>query len=172
MRVIHNASGISVGEGWNSTIGVGISPPYDLGNTDIRTSPSSAVNRQAIPVTTIAAGSIPGIKAYFLLSGGNVLVGLYADSGGSPGARLAVSNITPTPTAGVFTEIPFITPFAASASTTYWLAYVSDGTPNFVRDVAPITFRFHAIPGFTLPDPFGVSAPSVNGPSVFATVTP
>lgn len=172
VKIIHKTSGICVGSGWNSAIGSGGAAPYNIGNTDIRLSPSTAVNRQGIPVTTIAGGTISGIDLYVDSSGGQVLVGLYADSGGGPGARLAISLPTSVPTPNVWQTITFTSPFIASALTTYWICYVGNGIPIFRRAVAPILMRVFGSSGFSLPDPFGTSNANIHGPSIFATVTP
>lgn len=172
VKVIHEPSGVCVGEAWNQSIGFGGGGPYNLGNENVRANAFSANNAQTIPVTTASAGNIAGVSIYIDTSAGNILVGLYADSGGSPGARLATSVITATPAAGVFTLVNFTTPFAAAASTAYWIAFVGQSGAMFRREISPILARFSTVGGFSLPDPYGASAPGAQGPSVFVTVTP
>ncbi len=171
-KITHFLSGIQVGFGWASVIGPGGGSPFNVGNEDIRTSQSTFKNRRATQITAPANGDINSLSCYLHVNGGNILVGIYADAAGSPGARLGISVSTVATAAPGFQLIPLISSVAITSGTKYWLALVGNGTLKIGFDATPITYSDGPGSSFDLPDPFGSSTPSVNGMSLFGSATP
>ena len=88
-RIIHVSSGICVGTGWNSSIGIDDSNPFLLGYDTIGVLTASGPNRRGIPVTPISDGFINSITFYHNNVSGNAMVGVYDDDSFSPDSRLA-----------------------------------------------------------------------------------
>lgn len=170
-KITHDASGIQVGFGWDSAIGIAPTLPYNVGNNDIRALMKLVNTARATPVSTSLAGTITGINVHIKSGGGPMLVGIYADNAGVPGARLAISLSTQIIVGNDWQFIPFISSFAASANTTYWLAYVTNVIPRVSFDSNPIFWVKTTSIVFSLPDPWVVGVPETDGGSIFATVT-
>lgn len=71
------------------------------------------------------SATISGLRVLSTNSTGNVDVGVYADSAGAPGARLASSGTVACPAGNTLTTVTFTGSVALTAGTDYWFAFVS-----------------------------------------------
>jgi hypothetical protein len=146
-------------------------------NSDIALANRKRVNRY----TLTASGTVQKLSIYLQptsTTGSQVLEGLiYADSGGSPGSLIAVSNqltFSNTSAAGWY-DLTFGTPPHLAAGT-YWIGFMS-GATSYV-----IGFRWDSVSGsraynanvFTSgpSNPFGSVSTDGEQMSLYATYTP
>lgn len=98
--------------------------------------------------------TISGLRLCITTSQGNLDVGVYADSAGSPAAKIVSSGSTASPGTGLRT-IAF-TPTTLTAGVTYWLALSVTGTPPIVAatqvvDASVLADVVKTTAGFPLP---------------------
>lgn len=128
----------------------------NLGNTTVYTSSSTTANRRAQVVTFPEAGTILSITMYHNGGTGNVLFAVYADAGGSPGARLGVTPSTGINASAGWQTVSLITPVIVSSGQKVWLSWVFENNPG-IRYVAGTPARAESpqIWSGGMPDPFG-----------------
>lgn len=171
-KIIHVLSGINVGFGWNSSIGAGAPVPFNMGNEDVRSSTANFDKRRAMPVVAPQNGNINSLTFHSTSGVGNIIVGVYSDSGGTPNTRLAISAPTAMAGANQWQLIPLLSPLAISSGVTYWLAIVGEAGATFRYNVSPIPWKRSGSSVFDLPSSFGSILASTNGASFYATATP
>jgi len=106
--------------------------------------------------TAVASGDCSQIRVYSKANG-NVKAAVYADSTGSPGARLAKQDTGQAVTADQWNTITLESSCSITASTDYWLAFCMD-TDACVTGYSASTDRAYkadAYATFTFPDPAG-----------------
>ncbi len=108
---------------------------------------------RASNITTGYTGKIIKVGINVATPAGNIMTAIYADSGGSPGALLAYSNITAAVLG--WNDLTLNTPVNVTGGTTYWLAFNNDDDnvdtyrdPNGTHVYVTQTFG-------SFPDPFG-----------------
>ena len=104
--------------------------PKKVGNTDVFGSTTTAVDRRAQPVTMTEDGTITSISIYHQGGTGDILLGVYADSGGLPGSRLAVTASTPINVVAGWQTVDLLSPVDVSAGSVIWLAWVFESNPG------------------------------------------
>jgi hypothetical protein len=120
-----------------ATVDNSIPPPVSvlLGDQTVGDQQDSdtAGKAEAFRTTAAASGTISQVNLYLdaLSSATQVLVGIYADEAGHPGALVA-QGATSTPTAGAWNEIP-LSPVRVAAGTTYWIAILDPFGPGLLR---------------------------------------
>ncbi|HSX28912.1 MAG TPA: hypothetical protein VLF60_05695 [Candidatus Saccharimonadales bacterium] len=147
----------------------------NVGDTTVEGgSDSNANGTSALKVTTGASsGTVSLLSAYIKTidaTNSHVQMALYADSSGTPGARLAVSSVQ-TAVANSWNTFS-ISSVTVTASTTYWIAISEDGTTQFADGGATGSVAaYHAPGGYPAPDPFGQTGnQTTDKPSFYMTV--
>jgi parallel beta-helix repeat protein len=105
--------------------------PKLLGVQTVGGTAFSATTRMGMPVTFTENGTITAIVIYSsgqLVSGGNILLGVYDNTGstGLPGSKLAETNIQETQTFAGWLRINLKTPLAVTNGQTVWLCWVAE----------------------------------------------
>lgn len=148
----------------------------NVGNTDIYASTSTTAMRRACPFTMPENGTISSISIYHNAggAGADIVLGLYADDGGSPSkpaARLALTAETADDEALGWQTINLITPYAATSGTKYWLAYVFQDNPGIRYEAGGATADSATSWVTGMPTPFGGSSILVYSYSIYCTYT-
>ena len=113
----------------------------------------------------VASGNVETLTALVSASAYTSLqLAIYADSSGSPGARLGVTNTTSSTTAGN-KVLTLTVPVPVVSGTTYWLAWLPLGGSVFFDLVAGGSYKGHASET-AFQDPFG-SVTSTNASNRF-----
>jgi subtilisin family serine protease len=168
-----------------ATATVSSTPPPStgtFGKTTVGASSDTAVaNRKRVNRYSVSASVSVTKLTIYLQQGGSsgtqVLEGvIYADSGGSPGALIAVSNqvtFASTSAAGWY-DLPFSTPVSLAPGN-YWIGFMS-GSTSYV-----IGFRYDSVTGARLynantytsgpSNPFGSASTDNEQISLYATYT-
>jgi parallel beta-helix repeat protein len=100
------------------------SDTYSLGNTDVYNLVNAVSWRRAMPFTITEDGNIESISIYHNGGTGNLLLGVYADNSGSPGALLGVTPSTSVSGAEGWQTVTLSSPVSAISGQTVWLAWV------------------------------------------------
>jgi len=140
------------------------------GITEVYTLSSTTANRRAQTITFTETGTIQSISIYHNGGTGNVLLGVYADAGGVPGARLGVTPaITINSTAG-WQTVSLTNPVTVNSGQKVWLSWVFQNNPG-VRYVAgtPARAQSAALWSGGMPDPFGTSSLANYRYSIYCT---
>ncbi len=144
-----------------------------LGDTTVEASSDFNNNgTSALKVTSGASGgTVSSMSVYIKTVDGtnpHIQAAIYADSSGTPGARLGVSGIQ-TAVANSWNTLP-ITGVTLSASTNYWIALSEDGNTQFA-DGTGGTAAYHVTGGYPAPNPFAAdSANTTDKPSFYITL--
>jgi hypothetical protein len=123
---------------------------------------------EAWPFTASGSGNAGSLSLYLdgSSTAAGVLVGLYADSSGAPGALLATATIS-SPAAGGWNTANFASNSAITNGTSYWIAVLGTGSGSVViRDRSPggtCNARVNAAPNnwTSLHNPFGSLDPTL-----------
>ena len=147
--------------------------PKNLGNTDIYSGTSTTANRRAQTVTFPEAGAIQSLSIYHNGGTGQVLLGVYADASGAPGARLGVTPSTTINASSGWQRISLITPVSVTSGQKVWLAWVFQTNPG-IRYVAGTPARAESplVWAGGMPDPFGTSTFANYKYSLYCTYIP
>ena len=134
------------------------SPPITVGNTDVYAGTSTNSSRRASPVDITADGIIENVNIYHSGGGGSVLLALYEDNAGSPGARLGVTASTAVSASLGWQTIPLISPTNVSNGDTVWMAWVFSANPGIRYESGPaVNGNSSGLWGQGMPDPWGSS---------------
>ena len=130
-----------------------------LGNTTVYGSTSTTANRRAQTVTFPEAGTIQSISIYHNGGTGKVLLGVYADAGGAPGARLGVTSSTTINSTAGWQTVSLISPVRVTSGQKVWLSWVFENNPG-IRYVAGTPARAESPQVWAggMPDPFGTAS--------------
>ncbi len=131
-----------------------------VGNKTVFSGTTSLQIRRAVPYTMPEAGQLKSITIYHDAGSGQVLLGVYADSSGKPGTRIAVTSSTAVSSAAGWQTVALQSPVSVSSGQKIWLAWVfqnavviraTAGTPGRADSTAtwsggmPTTFGTSAI---------------------------
>jgi hypothetical protein len=143
-----------------------------VGNTDVYSLSSTTANRRALPVTFTEAGTIQSISIYHNGGTGHVLLGVYADASGAPGARLGVTASTVINSTGGWQTIPLTSAYSVASGQTVWLSWVFENNPG-IRYVAGTPARAESpnLWAGGMPDPFGAASFGNYKYSLYCTYT-
>jgi hypothetical protein len=134
--------------------------------------------KAASKFTLTEAGTVEKLTAYIgVIAGGpsDLQAGIYADSAGEPGARLAVTTIvSQAGTSGIWLDLPFASPLHLPPGD-YWLAIDSGTTPvawsvEYALGATAAASRYNS--GSGLSDPFGGATSYIGPVSIYATYAP
>jgi hypothetical protein len=144
-----------------------------VGNTTVFSGASTASNRRAVPYTMAAAGQLQSISIYHNGGSGQMILGVYADNSGRPGARLGVTNAVAVSKAQGWQTVALKSPVAAPAGQKIWLAWVFQNNVS-VRATAGAPGRASSNAGWSggMPGAFGSSTVANYIYSIYATYTP
>ena len=95
-----------------------------LGNTDIYELVSNLNYRRAIPVTFTEVGTIQSLSICHSGGNGNMLMGVYSNSSGTPGSRLGVTSSVAVNSSAGWQTVSLVNPVTVSAGQTVWLSWV------------------------------------------------
>jgi len=95
-----------------------------VGNTTVLPGTTSLQIRRAVPYTMPEAGQLRSISIYHEAGSGQVLLGVYTDSSGKPGARVGVTAATTVSNTAGWQTVPLQSPVSVSAGQKIWLAWV------------------------------------------------
>ena len=143
-----------------------------LGNTTVYGSTSTTANRRAQTVTFPEAGTIQSLTIYHNGGTGNVFLGVYADAGGAPGARLGVTLSTPVNATAGWQTISLSSPVGVASGQKVWLSWVFQTNPG-VRYIAGTPARAESPQVWAggMPDPFGTASFANYKYSLYCTYT-
>ncbi len=94
------------------------------GNTEVFSYISTAANRRAVPVFFSENGEIESVSIYHQGGTGNMLLGVYENSYGSPGALVGVTPVTGVDSMEGWQTITLKNTVPAVAGDTMWLSFV------------------------------------------------
>jgi len=125
--------------------------PTPLGGSGTYTAPALCVR----PVTVTTGGTLIDIGMIGITTGVDVVMGLYADSGGAPGALVAGSPEVPLLNGPVVVPVPS-TAISAGA---YWIAAEFSATASVEEDPSATVTAYCSSTAFVpiLPNPFPAS---------------
>jgi len=145
---------------------------HDIGYTTVYGMTLKTPYRRAMPVTMPEAGAIQSVSIYHEGSGdgSHLILAVYGDASGAPGALLSKTASTVIRTTEGWQTVDLLSPVSASAGQTVWLAWVFENCPG-VRDQAGSPGR--ADSGATwsggMPGAFGASTQANYQYSIYAT---
>jgi hypothetical protein len=145
----------------------------DFGNTTVYPNSSSATDRRAQPVTAPSAGNIQSITIYHNGGSGGIILGVYADNGGVPGARLGVTSEVTINSSQGWQTINLQSQVSVSTGQTVWLAWVTEsGAQTRADDGSP--GRAASGQGWSggMPTDFGSASTANYVYSIYATYAP
>ena len=143
-----------------------------LGNTEVYSLTSTTANRRAQTITFTEAGTIQSMSIYHNGGTGEVLLGVYADASGAPGARLGVTASTVINSAAGWQTIPLTSSYSVADGQKLWLSWVFENNPG-IRYIAGTPARAQSTalwPG-GMPDPFGSATFANYKYSLYCTYT-
>ncbi len=143
------------------------------GITEVYGLTSTTANRRAQTITFPESGSIQSISMYHNGGSGQVLLGVYADAAGVPGARLGVTLATTINSTAGWQTISLTSPVTVTSGQKVWLAWVYENNPG-IRYIAGTPARAQSAalwPG-GMPDPFGASSLANYRYSIYCTYIP
>ncbi|HSX07438.1 MAG TPA: hypothetical protein VLG11_00940 [Candidatus Saccharimonadales bacterium] len=145
-----------------------------LGDTTVEAGSDYNVNgTSALKITTGASGgAVSSVSVYLKTldaTNQHVQAAVYADSSGTPGARLGSSAIQ-TGTANSWNVFP-ISGVTLAASTNYWISLSEDGATQFADNGSGGTSAYRVTGGYPAPNPFAAdSANTADKPSIYVTL--
>jgi len=144
----------------------------DLGNTEVYGSTSTTANRRAQNVTFPEAGTIQSISIYHNGGSGQVILGVYADAGGSPGPRLGLTPSSAVSSSAGWQTIALSAPVGVTPGQKVWLSWVFQTNPG-IRYIAGTPARAESPQLWAggMPDPFGTSSFASYKYSLYCTYT-
>jgi len=149
------------------------SPVKTLGNTEVYGLTSTTANRRAQTIIFTEAGTIQSISIYHNGGTGQVLLGVYSDEAGVPGARLGITSATTISSAAGWQTLSLTSPVTVSSGQKVWLAWVFENNPG-IRYITGTPARAQSAKLWTggMPDPFGSSSLANYRYSVYCTYIP
>lgn len=178
----HNRATYLAEEGINAVQNIGAAAFANLptaattvGDTTIEAGSDNNPNgTSSTKVTTGATGgAVTSVSIYLKTidaTNQHVQAAIYADSAGTPGARLGISAVQ-TAVANSWNTFP-ITGVTATASTSYWLALSEDGATQFADNGTGSTSYYHtSAGGYPAPNPFAANiGPTTDKPSFYMSI--
>ena len=134
---------------------------------------STTANRRAQTITFTEAGTIQSISIYHNGGTGSVLLGVYADAGGVPGARLGVTSATIISSSAGWQTVSLESPVPVTADQKVWLSWVFQNNPG-IRYITGTPARAQSVALWAggMPDPFGSSSLANYRYSIYCTYIP
>jgi PKD repeat protein len=125
-----------------------------------------------MPFTMTEPGTIKSISIYHEGGTGSMLIGLYGDASGLPGAKLGGSSEVSVNASAGWQTINLENPAYIASGTSIWLAWIFETNPG-VRYESGTPGRADAGVGWSggMPDPFGSSSTSNYCYSIYANYT-
>jgi hypothetical protein len=146
-----------------------------VGNTEVFSSVSTSAYRRAMPFAMAEAGEIQSIAIYHNGSsdGSGLILGVYADESGLPGARLGVTSEATIYASEGWQTVNLNESVFVAAGQTIWLAWVFESNPG-IRYKSGIPGRAQAIEGWSggMPANFGTSGQSSTIYSIYCNYIP
>jgi hypothetical protein len=142
------------------------------GEDEIFTSVGSTGTRRGVYFTALEGGTVDSIAFYHAgTSGNNVIVGIYSDSSGKPGTRLAVSATTAVETAEGWQKVALSTPLVVSRDSKYWITWVFQNNSGlrYASESGASAISGSGTWASGMPDPFGSSTVQDIKFSVYCT---
>jgi hypothetical protein len=129
-----------------------------VGNTAVFSNISVSGNRRAVQYTMPEAGQLQCISIYHQGGTGQMILAVYADSAGKPGALLGRTNSTTINSTEGWQKVDLQSPVPVSSGQKIWLAWVFENNPGirYTTGTAPRAISNDTWSG-GMPDPFGVS---------------
>jgi len=143
-----------------------------VGNTSVLTGVATAMNRRAVPYTMPEAGQLQSLSIYHNAGSGQMLLGVYSDSSGLPGSRLAVTNAVNVNGSEGWQTVTLQSPVSVSAGQRVWLAWVLQNAVG-IRATAGTPGRAEASATWSggMPTAFGSATTGGYVYSIYATYT-
>lgn len=144
-----------------------------LGNTGaaVGSSTTHSTSRRGLYLVPAADGFIDSITTRHSTATGNILVAVYADSAGSPGAQLGISATEDATTTGQeWTTHALTSPVAITKGTPVWIYRVYSATTTQEYYGTFGTMFTLTATGFSLPDPAGAGSASATQYPIYANV--
>ena len=144
-----------------------------VGNTTVFSEVTLVPNRRAVPYTMSEAGQLESISIYHDGGSGRVLLAVYADGAGKPGARLGVTDSTVIHATEGWQTVDLPSPVSVSGGQTIWLAWVFENNPG-IRFTAGTPGRADSTATWSdgMPTTFGTCAVASYVYSIYATYSP
>lgn len=101
-----------------------------LGNTDVFETIVYGNKQRAVPATMTMDGYIESVSMYHESGDGNMLLAVYADEGGAPGAKLGTTASTQVSAATDWQVIDLISPVQTFSGQKVWLAWSYETIPG------------------------------------------
>ena len=141
-----------------------------VGETVVYSGVTTSGNRRAIPATCVK-GSIVSVSIYHNGGTGNLLLGVYSDSGGTPDTLLGVTASTPINAIEGWQELQLLVPVAVIESQPVWLAWVFETNPGIRYAVTAINrAQSSDLWAGGMPSSFGSATYASNTYSVFCNI--
>jgi len=143
------------------------------GFTEVYGLPSTTANRRAQTITFTESGIIQSISVYHNGGTGRVLLGVYSDADGVPGARLGITPATTINSTAGWQSVTLTSPVSVSSGQKIWLSWVFENNPGLrYESGTPARAQSTAIWSGGMPDPFGSSTLADYRYSIFCTYIP
>ncbi len=149
----------------------GVADEENIGYATVFQNVSTVSNRRAVPVVVEGTGALKSMSIYHQGGSGHVILAIYADEAGKPGARLGMTASTLINSTQGWQTIALQNDVAVASGRTIWLAWVFENDPglrwtegSMGRAISSATWSGG------MPDRFGTSQTEVNAVySVYAT---
>ncbi|HOF21838.1 MAG TPA: M12 family metallo-peptidase, partial [Bacteroidales bacterium] len=143
------------------------------GNTEVFDRVSTLNYRRAIPVIFSEAGTIYSLSVCHEGGRGNMLMAVYSNSSGTPGARLGVTSQTPVNSSAGWQTVSLENPVSVSAGQTVWLAWIFENSVGLrYANGAPARAQSPQSWSGGMPQNFGTASLDNYRYSVYCSYTP
>jgi len=141
-----------------------------VGTTTVYSGISTDAPRRAVPFTMPENGQLQSVSIYHQGGSGQMILAVYGDNAGKPGARLGATNATTVSGTQGWQTISLQNPTAVSSGQPIWLAWVFEKNPG-IRFTTGTPARADAGTGWSggMPTSFGASNLRDYTFSIYAT---
>jgi len=148
----------------------------DVGITTVGTSTSTSGNRRAMPFTMPEAGALNSISMFHDGGTGGLILAIYADNNGAPGALLSSTGETALNSASGWQTVDLQGGVSLAANESFWIAWIFESNPG-IRYVngSPGRAQINVTwdnNGDNMPTTFGNSSQSAFRYSIYSSYTP
>jgi hypothetical protein len=145
----------------------------DIGNTSVFGTTSTSTDRRAQQVTATSSGNLQSVTLYHQGGSGGILLAVYADDGGEPGARLGVTPEVTINSSEGWQTVNLTSTVSVSAGQIIWLAWVTE-SGAWTRAEEGTPGRASSGAGWSggMPTDFGSASFSNYIYSIYATYVP
>jgi hypothetical protein len=141
-----------------------------VGTTTVFSGITTAPNRRAAPYTAPKTGQLQSMSIYHQGGTGRMILAIYADSSGLPGARLGVTAAIPIDSSPGWQKVSLQSLVSVTAGQKIWLAWVFETSPGIrFAEGTPGRAESTAVWSGGMPATFGAATVANYIYSIYAT---